>query len=219
MSVHAMSSSQASAVKLNGHKRETRFNSRLGFDNVEINWSGSSADCNINESKIPIILRNWLSNKELSLDGGVSMKGGNTIQIHLGNLPELTDKESYQIVSTNPTCVDHGISFEDQKKALLNSDFWNKYLRKGDILCDDDEEVGEYIFFKMDEVISYICDNCDWRLLKTGRLKGDFNGHQYLTYEYRKRKKTFVLGAHGGKKGKEFINLLKQKIDSIKIGY
>jgi len=51
--------------------------------------------------------------------------------------------------------------------------------------------------------------------LETGRLKGDIQGKQYLTYEYRSNKDLFVLGAHGGKKGKKFIDLLQKNLRHV----
>lgn len=116
------------------------------------------------------------------------------------------------------TSSDHGIEFKEQIKALKNYSFWKKYLGKGDILCYRSSE-NEWIFFNMDDVIIFLTDNFDWRLLETGRIKGDFNGKQYITYEYRPEphKRTFVLGAHGGKKGREFIQLLLKKIPFEKI--
>ena len=217
MSIHAMSSKQASAVKRGGHKREEKFNRKMGYDDAEINWSGSSADCLIDPEKLSPSLEEWITKKGISLEGGVSMKGGTTLQFHLGNIPELTDKQNYSTAKNNKgqTCVDHGISFEDQLRSLRSPEFWSKYLRKGELLCYEDEESEEYNYFKMSDVISYICGECDWRILPTGRLKGDFHGKQILTYEYRKKKKSFVLGAHGGENGKKFIKLLKDKIDVL----
>jgi len=205
MSIHAMSPQQASQVKRRGHAREKEFNLRYGNSDDSINYSGASADCNINvEHPIRAILEEKIGTKATA----VSLKGGNTIQIHLGNLPELTDKNSYEVTGYHPTTVDHGISFSDQCTALKNVDFWNRYLKKGDILAYSYDN-GKHIFFNMDDVIQFICDNCKWRKLETGRLKGDFGDQQILTYEYRSKKNSFVLGAHGAKKGKQFIKLLE----------
>ena len=68
----------------------------------------------------------------------------------------------------------------------------------------------------MSRVIRFIASNFSWRLLETGRLKGDFtkSGKQIFTYEFRPEdhKKTFVLGAHGGQKGREFRDLMIREI-------
>lgn len=210
--MHAMSSSQASSVKRKGHQREVVFNQKYGDPSASINHSGASADCLINDQG----LMNRLNVTIGVSDNSVSLKGGNTIQIHLGNLPELTNKEDLIIENTNEgyTKVHHGIGFDEQISVLKDKGFWDKYLRKGETLIYDFDN-GHYICFNMDDVIDFIIKECEWRLLDTGRLKGDFFGRQYLTYEYRSKKNMFVLGAHGGKKGKEFIELLANNIRSI----
>ena len=205
----AMTSKKASFVKKRGHLRESHFNSMYGDPSAIINWSGANADCLIRDESLISILKTKIE----PLSNEVSLKGGNTIQIHLGKIPELTDIENYIVTKTNngQTKVDHGIDFSEQVKALKTKDFWDKYFRKGDILSYSYDD-GQYIFFSMSEVIDFIISNCEWRLLETGRLKGDFFGRQYLTYEYRKKKNLFVIGAHGGNKGRQFINLLKDNI-------
>ena len=209
MSIHAMSSEQASRVKRRGHAREKEFNSVYGEEAAKINHSGASADCHIRKNH-PIL-------KELQAHIGsqstsVSVKGGNTIQIHLGNLPELTDKERYHVVSRNPTRVDHGVAFEEQVASLKDRNFWSKYLKKGDVMAYSYDN-GKHIFFNMDDVIDFICNRIEWRMIEdTGRLKGDFvngdNRRQLFTYEYRSKKDSFVLGAHGGQKGRQLIEVL-----------
>lgn len=220
---HGMSSSQASKVKRGGHKKEVLFNQRFGDPDAGVNWSGSSADCMLSEARLASDFKEWLRSKDLSPDGGVSLKGGKTIQIHLGNLPELTDKEGYSVGETprGDTAVEHGVPFDKQVEHLRDPRFWNKYLKKGDILCYDvpkkkkeDDRPTEYRFFKMDDVISYICSPaCQWRILDTGRLKGDLDGKAIFTYEYRRVKGMFVLGAHGGTNGVRFMDILKDNID------
>ena len=223
----AMSSSQASAVKRRGHEAEVVFNQRFGDPNAAVNWSGSSADCMLSEARLASDFKEWLVGKDLSLDGGVSLKNGITIQIHLGNLPELTDRSTCSVTSEEDphrwdkrrTIVKHGIPFDAQEKVLRDPNFWNKYLKKGDILCydvpkkDPNDPPTEYRFFKMDDVISYICSSaCQWRILATGRLKGDLDGKAIFTYERRKNG-SFVMGAHGGKCGKKLMDILKDNID------
>ena len=216
-SKHAMSSGKASAVKRSGHKKEQEFNQKFGDPNAKINTSGASADCHIQASNpAGKMLLESLEKAIASKSNSVSLKSSNTIQIHLGNLSELTDKNGYKVGQTpdGHTSVDHGISFSDQEKQLRNKSFWDKYLRKGDILSYRQKN-GSHVFFNMDAVIDFIVSKCTWRILATGRLKGDFydssrkSVKQYLTYEYRSKKNAFVLGAHGGKKGYEFIQLLK----------
>lgn len=208
-----MSSKQASQVKRRGHAREERFNRYFDPGCQEINYSGPTADCNIADQELLKILQQHDILKE-GVVPTISLKGGNTIQIHLGNLPELTDQ--YSVQPGKHTIVHHGISFSDQKKQLLSPIFWRKYLKKGNILCYDYDD-GNYIFFDMEDVISFIVKNTHWRYLPTGRIKGDLHGKQYFTYEYRTKKDSFVLGAHGAKKGRDFINLIEQNVPNLKI--
>ncbi len=218
--IHAMSSAQASRKKIKGHQNEIDFNIRFGDRQAKINYSGASSDCVIKDKSFLKLLK-----KRIKIRGNnVSLKSGNTIQIHLGWLPELTDKNIWMrnlhrevIKGKEVTTSGHGIDFNKQKSVLKRFSFWKKYLGKGEILCYRESE-DEWIFFNMDDTINFIIDNFEWRLLDTGRLKGDYSGKQYLTYEYRSEhhKECFVLGAHGSKKGKEFIDLLIRKIPYLK---
>tara|TARA_Y100000310_G_scaffold334877_1_gene415602 strand:- start:1365 stop:2057 length:693 start_codon:yes stop_codon:yes gene_type:complete len=219
--VHAMDSDQAREKKQMGHQRESDFNKIFGDKNSNINYSGSTNDCEITDKELLDTLQKKLNVKS----NKVSLKRGNTIQIHLGWIPELTNREHWMAHLTrvnvkNRVCTtsEHGISFSDQIKVLKTFDFWKKYLGKGDILCYSDIN-NIWLFFNMDDVLNFIIKNIDWRLLETGRIKGDFKGRQILTYEYRpeSHKRCFVLGAHGGKKGKEFIDILLKQIPFEKI--
>jgi len=214
--VHAMGSDQAREKKLMGHQRESDFNNIFGDKDSVINYSGSTNDCEITDKKLMDTLQKKLHVKS----NKVSLKRGDTIQIHLGWIPELTNREHWmahltkvQVKNRVCTTSEHGIPFNDQVLVLKSFDFWKKYLGKGDILCYSDVE-NIWFFFNMDDVLNFIINNIEWRLLETGRIKGDFNGRQILTYEYRpeSHKRCFVLGAHGGKKGKEFIEILLKNI-------
>jgi len=216
---HAMFSGQARDKKLIGHQNERDFNLVFGDRNAELNYSGPSSDCIIKDTKFFNLLKEKLKVK----DKNVSLKSGNTIQIHLGVFPELTIMDvwkknlgSINVNGNEYTTSKHGISLANQIKVLKNYNFWKKYLGKGEILCYRETKT-KWIFFNMDDVIKFIIKNFEWRLLVTGRLKGDFNNKQYLTYEYRseEHKKCFVLGAHGGEKGKEFISLLVKNIPFV----
>ena len=128
MSRHGMSTEQASKVKLKGHQREKEFNNKYGSSDDELNYSGASADCEIRQGhKILETLQKVIGTNSRE----VSLKGGNTMQIHLGNLPELTDKNNYTVSkkivkNKKATCVDHGIPFSQQVKNLQQKAFWNK---------------------------------------------------------------------------------------------
>ena len=90
-SKHAMSSEQASLVKKAGHQREEVFNSYFGGKGFAVNYSGASPD-NIISKENPIceeLIKKGLIKK--SGDVSVSLKSGNTIQIHLGRLCKFED--------------------------------------------------------------------------------------------------------------------------------
>lgn len=219
MSVHAMSSEHASRVKREGHKKEEVFHHLYGDSSIDFtkNASGASADNYTGKSnQITARLNDFFRWSRETLS--ISLKGGNTIQILLGNFPEL---QSDQIkIGTTPkgnTKVTYKMTFDEQLEVLRSRKFWNRVLKKGDIdlMCYFYTEVGEYLFFNMDDVVEFICEKIEWHSLETGRLKGWYEGKQYLTFEYRRKKKTFVLGAHGGQKGREFVNMLRENIPSL----
>jgi hypothetical protein len=220
---HAMTSSQARSKKLLGHKREIIFNKLFGNPRSNINFSGSSADCTITMKGLQEAMKSLFNLNQYS----VSLKGGSTTQIHLGWIDELTDRDVWFSTLTRKlisgklaTCGDHGIAFTSQEKTLKQPCFWNKYLGKGDLLVYTDDK-GIWWFFKMQDVINLICNNFTWRLLETGRIKGDYtdgiNTKQIFTYEFRdeSHKKTFVLGAHGGRKGLDFRNIICARLDHV----
>ena len=84
--VHSMSSSQASSKKIKGHDNERDFNYVFGNKNATINYSGASNDCIILDNAFFEVLKEKLRVKS----NRVSLKSRDTIQIHLGLLPELT---------------------------------------------------------------------------------------------------------------------------------
>lgn len=210
-----MTSEQASLVKRRGHKREETFNKIFDSCGVEINYSGASADCSITKQKYIDVLRDSGVLRR-DVEPFVSLKGGNTIQIHLGNIPELTGTYSTESHS-GKTIVTHDKSFEEQLKSLQDRVFWRRYLKKGNLLCYYDDN-SSWKFFDMDAVIDFIVERVEWRLLDTGRIKGDLGSKRGLfTYELRNKKNTFVLGAHGGKNGKELIGHLEDNIPFMEI--
>ncbi len=148
--------------------------------------------------------------KELNVkDNNVSNKSGNNIQFVLGNIPELDN-------------IDVSILTYDYVKNIMNI-----YLKKinsakpSNILVYKDELSKRWIFFNMDDIVEYISNNCIWRKLDTGRIKGDFKDNskkgysQYVTYEYRNTHKSYFLGLNGGQ-GRKFIELLMDKDYGIK---
>lgn len=72
------------------------------------------------------------------------------------------------------------------------------------------------MFFLIDDIINLIINKISWRLLETGRIKGDYNGQKgIITFEYRKDKNSFCLGCIGGNSGLKFIDILKNNINFL----
>lgn len=217
-----MSSEQASQKKELGHAEERTFNAFFGDKNKrDTNFSGSSADNEISNSKFQKIINDKLG----ILDSfKVSLKSGDTWQFHLGRIDELSPLSKIKIEknSNNETRVVHSLSFDEQKNQLINYDFWKKYLGKGDLLCYNDKK-KKYTFFRMDSVINFICNKINWRLLDTGRIKGDAllmnKKRSVLTFEFRNKKNQFALGAMGGKSGLLLFEILKQNIEFSEIEF
>ena len=216
ISKHGMTSELASEKKRGGHKKESVFNEKFGNKDARINYSRSNHDCEIISHEI----KQELKVLELTIDGdfNVSLKSGSTIQFHLGTIPELSDRDLYKLSlyknSKGNTCGIHSVSFSKQCEILKSYEFWHKYLHKGNILCYVNKTDRVYIFFNMVNVIKFIISSFTWRTLETGRIKGDFNGTQVLTFEYRQdgKKNQFALGATGSECGNKFIEILKNNL-------
>ena len=214
------SSEQASQKKKLGHAEESTFNVIFGDKKVgDMNFSGAAED-------------NFISNKtyknRIEKDLGklkdytVSLKSGVTWQFHIGRIDELSELRKIKISKTRDdlTKIVHNIDFNTQLKALSSKSFWNKYLKKGEILCYINQN-KKYTFFKMDDVITFLRKKVEWRLLPTGRLKGyiSFNNRKYslITIEYRDTHKSFALGAMGGKSGLKLFEILLGNIKYCEI--
>lgn len=199
-----------SCKKIGGEKKKTGHNREILFEKqynpnkkTEKIEYGAKADTEMDKSKH---IYQELVNKLKVKGNNVSNKSGNNIQFTLGNIPELLDISIIQL---------------NNKQLIL--EIMGKYLKKNgsdkpaDILVYLDMNKKEWLFFNMDYVIEFIADNCDWRILESGRIKGDFKDkskkgkRQYLTYEYRQTHNSYFLGANGGK-GSEFIVLLMNNI-------
>jgi hypothetical protein len=193
--------------KRTGHNREREFNSLFGHEDAGIKY-GAEADCDIsNETPNGIHLNEQLKKHFIEMpehSDKVSLKGGNTIQFTLGRIDEVS-------------------SLENSKKlnVFKNSEFWYKYLGKSMSKNQPGwfvyRDTKSWVFFRMIDVISFIATDATWRLLDSGRIKGDFKDSskkgtsQYLTYEHRPSKGYF-LGANGGQNGKKFVKLLTERI-------
>ncbi len=217
-----MSSEQASQKKELGHAEERTFNAFFGDKNKrDTNFSGSTADNEISNSKFQKIISDRLG----ILDSyKVSLKSGDTWQFHLGRIDELSPLSEIKIelTSNSETRIVHSKTFKQQQIQLTSYDFWKKYLGKGDLLCYNDKK-KKYTFFRMDSVINFICKKINWRILDTGRIKGDAlimnKKRSVLTFEFRNKKNQFALGAMGGRNGLLLFKILIQNLDFAEIEF
>lgn len=180
-----------------GHEIEKEFTRQYNINDLDkpIEY-GAKADTSIDiNHPICEILKQRLNINRFN----VSNKSGNNIQFTLGQIIELKDIEIELLT----------------KDKIIN--IFNKYLKKinsdkpVDLLVYKDTD--RWIFFNIDDIINFIANECKWRKLSTGRIKGDFNDNsrkgisQYITYEYRNTHNSYFLGLNGNK-GKRFIELL-----------
>lgn len=204
--------------KEKGHAYENLFNA--AFDNRrKINYSKPTSDCTVDDATLRELASLWPGKRS------VSLKSSSTATFHLGNIPELSDKPSYQaslhkkvVGKKMATCGIHSKSWEEQLAALKNPKFWHRYLlAKGELYVQLQEDRKTYVFFAMEDVISLICEKAEWRLLETGRIKGDLpivtdkgaiRKAAVLTFEY----KSFALGFHSGNNAYVFCEVLKQHL-------
>ena len=195
--------------KLDGHQREKDFLVKYNSDDADkpIEYGPTSDTSICSTHPICSILKETINPSNLF----VSNKSGKNIQVVLGKIPEL-----------NQVSVD---SLNSDKEIVRR--IFNKYLKKSEsvkpagILVYKDTENNSWIFFNMDDVVNYIVEKCSWRMLISGRIKGDFADNskkgfrQYITYEYRSTHSSHLLGMNCGK-GLEFIKLLMCPCTGIK---
>jgi len=209
-----MTSRHASQVKRGGHLREQIFSnqftdSSMNEINTSVNYTGSTADCFISNPDYTHII-----NELGASNGTTSVKGGSNFQFHLGRIPELIDISTLQIEKVqlingkSETRFSSSVTESQQLESLTSFGFWKKYLGKGEILAINVD--SHWFFFPMKEVLELLTDpqKVRWRVLATGRIKGDLifkNGRSLvgITFEYRFEKKQCVLGAHGGGAGRK----------------
>lgn len=186
--------------KRGGHRIEKEFEKQFNSEKKDTKTEfGPTSDTEIvKDSEIHNIV-----NKKLGVNGtNVSNKSGNNIQINLGKeIPELACENNLENINNK----------EISKPIFLRHLKKTESTKPADMLVYKHEKEKKWIFFNMDHIIEYIVDNCKWRKLESGRLKGDFKCNdtevkQYLTYEYRTNKGYFL--GFNGNRGIEFIKLL-----------
>jgi hypothetical protein len=198
------------AKKRRGHQVEGILNQQFGQASDALTYK-AEADCSLSMSN-PATQTLWTQlQTTLKMDPSdpthlsASVKSGNNLQFTLGIIPEITNAAD--------------------KLAVMNTkQLWNKYLKKSEsakpagLLVYLDSATKSWIFFKMDDVVNYIVEKSVWRLLATGRMKGDFatakGKKQILTYEYRDTHGSHFLGANGGQ-GRAFIRFLEQNLPHL----
>ena len=191
--------------KKEGHKKEETFNDKYNPKCKTLTMKPES-DCQISEDNQildELIKKDIIKDKK---ERNTSNKSGGSIQLTLGNIPELNKENNLGVIQNKEKCIK----------------LFEKYLKK----CESDRpadllvyDTGKSrLFFNMDIVIDYIVKTCVFRKLGSGRIKGDFidkssrtGKRALLTYEYRKNHKSYFLGFSGGQ-GKHFIELLKTNI-------
>jgi len=187
-----------------GHSIELKFREQYKCSNIDISYKATADNIMVDTKCEQICQKLNIPIKEKL---NVSNKSGKNIQFTLGNIPELKDID---------------IKILSNKEYLLK--IFNKYLKKEfsenpiDILVYYNLDNNKWLFFDVNDIISFIVNNCIWRRLKSGRIKGDFEDYslkgksQYITYEYRPKHKSYFLGLNCNR-GLPFINLLLNNIE------
>ncbi len=207
-----MKSERASQVKVNGELAKSKLAKKLNCD--------SSREIYLRKELHPEIV------DSIKAEGKLMLRIGKNWQFHLGDITELGSTTGFEksIIkkSINNKILECG-SYDkdwDTQKLILNSfDFWSKYFCKGsEVFCFSNDN-SEYFFFNIKEMVNYFIENTQWRILDTGRIKGDlslFDGKiiTIFTIEFRNEshKKCFVFGAHGGGKGIQLFLILLRNI-------
>jgi hypothetical protein len=195
------------AKKRAGHAKEHLFNAAFGVPAPITYKAEADASFTTENPNTTTLLDTLRATFGPAAEGGTacSIKSGTCLQFTLGRIDEIT-------AAATP---------EAKLAALGERSLWEKYLGKSKsgapaywlVYYNSD---GSWQFFLMADIIDYVVANCKWRALETGRLKGDLEGRQYLTYEYRDTHGSHFLGANGGRGG-PWIELLTRKIRTCRV--
>jgi hypothetical protein len=208
MSKNAMSSGQARAVKFSGDRLRKCF----------------EIQCTDDFYKIKSEFLRGLNGQHF--EGTYILKSGKNWQFHLGNFMPFTKTWGIEYLNEGKT-----ISFKLKEaeiiKDLRSQLFIRSFMLKGNFLVVYD--APNWLIFDSNDFISLMQDSdiLQWRLLETGRIKGDLYGENFkrtiFTFEYRaeEHKKQFVFGAHGGGAGEKLKIYLKENLffNSIPVDY
>jgi hypothetical protein len=207
-----MNSTKASQVKVSGELAKHKLSQKLNATNPKNMFLTKATNSQICEA--------------IGTEGKVMLRAGKNWQFHLGEINEISTIEYYSnsievipFKNKNISKGSHSESWENQLKFLSSKLLWEKYFAKGnDVLCFSSDNF-EYFFFNIKEIIDFLISNIKWRLLESGRIKGDIilsdnDLKTIFTIEFRNEshKKCFAFGAHGGNKGIELFLILLRNI-------
>ena len=208
MGKNAMSSGQARSIKLSGDRL------RKCFD----------AQCTDGNGNIKPELLQGLTNQRS--EGTYTLKSGKNWQFHLGNFIPYTENWGTRYLNGGKT-VKYNLSNEEIILDLRSEKFIRSFIFKGNFFAVYD--APNWLIFDSQDLIEMLqdTDRVKWRILESGRIKGDFHTETYkrtiFTMEYRaeEHKKQFVFGAHGGGVGERFKNILKESLffNSVPVDY
>lgn len=207
---HAMSSGQARSIKRRGDFLRAQFKKQCCNDEGEIE---------------PQYLKG-ISSIQTKVSGTYVMKTGKNWQFHLGSLQRY--QSDWQInISECRKLITYGQPFDQIKSDLYSREFLESFILKGNFLVTMHDE--SWLIFSSRDILSILEDSelIQWRVLETGRIKGDIARHNgkrtIFTIEYRaeKHKQSFVIGAHGGGAGAKLGEHLRELLlfNSISIDY
>jgi hypothetical protein len=207
-----MESQKASQVKVNGELAKQKLAKKLNC--------ASSREMFIDKK-----VHSEISNS-IDTEGKLMLRVGKNWQFHLGDLPEIGSiiffAKSIQKKKINNKvleCGKYDKVWALQVDQLKSKSFWEKYFcKEHQVFCFSNDN-SEYFFFNIHDIINYIIKNTKWRLLETGRIKGDLfledgKSITIFTLEFRNEshKKCFAFGAHGGGKGIQLFLILLRNI-------
>lgn len=207
-----MESEKASQVKVNGELAKQKLATKLKCT--------SSREIFLNKDSHSEI------SKSIGTEGNLMLRVGKNWQFHLGDLPEIGSINFFaksikkkKVNNKLLECGSYDKDWESQMEQLKSPSFWEKYFCKGNnVFCFSNDNY-EYFFFNIHDMVNYIIANTKWRLLDTGRIKGDLfledgTSITIFTIEFRNEshKKCFAFGAHGGGKGIQLFLILLRNI-------
>lgn len=161
-----MQSEKARDIKYNGELAKQKLANKLKCP--------SSKDIYLYKEVYPEI------SEHIQAEGKLMLRVGKNWQFHLGDLPEIGSKSYFSnsikkkmIRDKVLECGTFDKKWDTQVEKLRSPLFWEKYFSKGNkVFCFSNDNY-EYFFFNINDIVDFITKNTRWRLLETGRIKGD----------------------------------------------